>query len=297
MKSTKCIFSIFLLIAFAHSLEQPTQFQSKMPVDNNERTLSVTQTQNTPPQNLNQQSPRAAQGTPNQGAQNMSQMPMPSLNGMMAGNMMMGSAMMHPMMNPLSPANPFSPLSPGHPFSPLNPINQGAVPSGHFINEGEGEEIHSDDSGYMVGDPVNILTDVFDDASGLRVKNKCHSVKSQAVEIANRLMKKQNSKIFKELASYLIKSKFLIGMTEIKLTRALRKRVFGLMGAFSSLGPEHINFIDPEPVEDVDIDEKAIEPEPMQYDMSFADHTYPSIDERNSQDVEEEEENKNERKL
>ena len=50
-----------------------------------------------------------------------------------------------------------------------------------------------------------------------------------AVVIANKIVRQQNRKLFKEIMNYLLKAKFLIGMTEIKLTRVLKKKIFGLM--------------------------------------------------------------------
>jgi hypothetical protein len=185
------------------------------------------------------------------------------LNSMMAGNMMVGNAMMHPLVNPFSIANPFSPMSPGNPFSPLNPLNQHR-PASRFVTIDDDDILNP--HGAVL--PVDLAADVFDDEQGLRVINRCASVKTQALEIANRLMKKQNNKIFKELVSYLIKAKFLIGMTEIKLTRSLRKRVFGLMTAFSSLDHSHFNFVDPEPEEEVG---------PLYSTEQFAS-VYPSLD-------------------
>lgn len=198
---------------------------------------------------------------------------LPNMNSMVAGNMMVGNTMMHPMINPFSPANPFSPMSPGNPFNPLNPLNQRRPPN-RFSLVSDDDIINGD----QLVSPVDLASDVFDDQNGLRVVNKCGNVKTQALEIANRLMKKQNNKIFRELISYLVKAKFLIGMTEIKLTRALRKRVFGLMTAFSSLDHSHFNFVDPEKIVDYSSDA----------DLSKFKTVYPSIDDEDKSDVEEE---------
>ncbi len=189
----------------------------------------------------------------------------PNINSMVAGTQMVGNAMMNPMINPFSPANPFSPMSPGNPFNPLNPLNQ---PRRSKYVLSVDDDVLQDAS---LASPVDLAMDVYDDQQGFKVVNLCGNVKQQALEIANRLMKKQNNKIFKELVSYLVKAKFLIGMTEIKLTRALRKRVFGLMTAFSSLEHQHFNFVDPESedayVPDEDIHKfKSIYPSPEQLD-------------------------------
>lgn len=44
--------------------------------------------------------------------------------------------------------------------------------------------------------------------------------------------------------NYLLKAKFLIGMTEIKLTSTLRKKIFGLMKTSSNINEDNIQFID-----------------------------------------------------
>lgn len=191
----------------------------------------------------------------------------PGMNSMMAGNMMVGNALTHPLVNPFSMANPFSPMNPGNPFSPLNPLNQ-RNPAAPYVTI-EDDDVVSDGS---LAFPADLASEVFDDEKGLRVINRCASVKEQALEIANRLMKKQNNKIFKELVSYLVKAKFLIGMTEIKLTRSLRKRVFGLMTAFSSLDHGHFNFVDPE----------TVEPDRPSYPTEEFASVYPSIDDPNT---------------
>lgn len=195
----------------------------------------------------------------------------PNINSIVAGTQMVGNAMMNPMINPFSPANPFSPMSPGNPFNPLNPLNQ---PRHSKYVLSVDDDVMPDAS---LASPVDLAMDVYDDHQGLKVVNLCGNVKQQALEIANRLMKKQNNKIFKELVSYLVKAKFLIGMTEIKLTRALRKRVFGLMTAFSSLQHQNFNFVDPESVDTYVPDE----------DIQKFKSIYPSTDELDKKDVEE----------
>ena len=44
--------------------------------------------------------------------------------------------------------------------------------------------------------------------------------------------------------NYLLKAKFLIGMTELKLTKTLRKKIFGLMKGQSSINEDNVQFID-----------------------------------------------------
>lgn len=304
------ILSSMILVHCVHTNSQPT---AKNPSNFPQRTLEVTQTKSNLAENSNQKNELGKRNldqtelgtafnpaqTPNSFNQNNMQVQggfqPPSINSMMAGNMMMGNAMTHPMINPFSPANPFSPMSPMNPFNQVSPIAMtNHIPMGHFVTVDD--DGLADDSNDLEG-AADIGRDVFDDASGLRVLNKCHNVKSQAIEIANRIMRKQNNKIFKELLAYLIKGKFLIGMTEIKLTRALRKRVFGLMSAFSSLQHDQINFIDPEPeISDYEPGDEKSDESPafdtltsnQYYDKSFADQSYPNIDDDDKRDVAEE---------
>lgn len=76
------------------------------------------------------------------------------------------------------------------------------------------------------------------------MKNDCKSVKAQAVAIANAVLRKQNKRVFREMLNYLVRSKFLIGLTEIKLTRALRKRIFALMESYNDLHPDQLVYKD-----------------------------------------------------
>ena len=77
----------------------------------------------------------------------------------------------------------------------------------------------------------------------VRVGSYCKNVRKQAVELANAIMKKQNRIIFNELVNYLLKSKYLIGMTEVKLTRVLRKKIYGLMNEYSNINQSNVQFI------------------------------------------------------
>ena len=198
----------------------------------------------------------------NQGGSSFGQM-MPAMNTMMAGNMMLSNAMMNPALQ-------------GFPNTlPLNNFGQGNL----LQNE---DGFQDDDNGFDFGSSVDLMTEVYDDASGLRVASKCGSVKSQAIEIANRIMKKQNTKIFRELISYLVKSKFLIGLTEIKLARSLRKRIFSLMGAFSTLNQDQFNFVNLD--NNIDFKENLTpfflpdDKGSQLFDKSFANKAYPEID-------------------
>ena len=72
---------------------------------------------------------------------------------------------------------------------------------------------------------------------------KCASVQKQAIEISNAVMRRQNKAIYKTLMNYLLKSKYLLTMTEIKLTRVLRKKIYALMNQYSSITEDNIEFI------------------------------------------------------
>ena len=176
------------------------------------------------------------QSQPNEEVQQNQPNQMPNSNSMLP--LMMASMMMSGGNN-----SPFGAQS-SMPMPQPNMAMRQPMPSDRYV-EVDDDGLPEDDNGFDFGASVDLLTEVYDDASGVRVINKCKSVKAQAVEIANRIMKKQNTKIYKELISYLIKSKFLIGMTEIKIARALRKRIFSLMGAFSTLNHDQFNFINP----------------------------------------------------
>ena len=123
-------------------------------------------------------------------------------------------------------------------------MGMGMMPQPNLeYNSGEGESEEGDPNSDDLVAAGNFRHEVFDSLSEIRVKNDCKSVKKQAIEIANAVMKVQSKKIMRELMAYLIKNKFLIGTTEIKLTRALRKRVFGLMEGFSSLQHDQLRFV------------------------------------------------------
>ena len=119
--------------------------------------------------------------------------------------------MMNPMMNPM-----LNPLHPVNPISPLNPVNQ--VMAGHAA-------VH----GHLMG--------------GHHSGGRCGKVQRHAVEIANRLMRKQNKLIYKEIMNYMLKSKFLVGMTEVKLNAALRKKISMLMNQYNGLTEDNVQFV------------------------------------------------------
>ena len=151
-------------------------------------------------------------------------------SAMMPGQLMMAAS--NPYLNPMHPLHPFS-----HSFSVAHHY---MTPQGMMTLNGE------DGFGSHPGfHPGNI-----------QVPSHCTNVKKQALAIANTIMKKQNALVFKKVMSYLLKSKYLIGMTEIKLTRMLRRNIFGIMKGYSVLGDEHVEFVNGG-LEDDDFSENA----------------------------------------
>lgn len=88
----------------------------------------------------------------------------------------------------------------------------------------------------------------------LRSKDHCELVQRQAVQVANNIVKRQNKVIFKELMDYVLKSKFLVGMTEVKLNRVLRRKFVALMKKYSVLSDDNVRLIQSEDEEILDDD-------------------------------------------
>lgn len=167
------------------------------------------------------------------------------------------AAQMAMMNHPMSPVSPFNPVN--NPLiNQLHPLNPGNPVQHHFFKRdgtfevvrdegipGMGMELFGMNQNYDTQD-----SDITDPETTpimvpkITVRSKCDSVKRQAISIANSVMKTQNSIVYSELINYLTKSKFLLGMTEIKLARLLRKRMYSVMKQFSSLTPSNIDFVD-----------------------------------------------------
>ena len=76
----------------------------------------------------------------------------------------------------------------------------------------------------------------------LHVPEFCDSVKKQAISIVNEVLGEQHKMLWENIGKYLMKSKYMVGMTEVKLTRQLRKKLFGIMKMFSSLKFGNVTF-------------------------------------------------------
>lgn len=177
---------------------------------------------------------------------------MPQSLGMtnMPYNYMYGSAMMHPM-NPMSPTGPMGALGAMGAVGEMQAMNGMGGPSGLSNQQPFGSpDALADMNGGVLGDDFspNGGARQLQNWGGLpraevRVGSYCSNVRKQAVEVANAIMKRQNRIVFKELMNYLLKSKYLIGMTEVKLTRVLRKKIYGLMSEYSNIDQTNVQFI------------------------------------------------------
>ena len=104
---------------------------------------------------------------------------------------------------------------------------------------------------------------------GVTNEDKCDTVHRRAMKIASKLLKKQNKMIFEKLMGYLLKSKFLVGMTEIKLNRIMRKKIFNVMRSYSKLSRSNLEFVTvPNEPELSDDDESEEESGVQNFDFS-----------------------------
>lgn len=104
----------------------------------------------------------------------------------------------------------------------------------------------------------------------MRTKDKCALIQRQAVQVANNLVKRQNKIIFKELMNYILKSKFLIGMTEVKLNRVLRRKFVALMKKYTVVSDDNVRLISSEDDEILD-DELGDEDDDLQENVDYQD--------------------------
>lgn len=104
----------------------------------------------------------------------------------------------------------------------------------------------------------------------VRAKDKCELVQRQAVQVANNLVKRQNKVIFKEVMDYILKSKFLIGMTEVKLNRVLRRKFVAVMKKYSVISDDNVRLISSEDDEILD-DELGDEDDDLQPNVDYQD--------------------------
>lgn len=152
-------------------------------------------------------------------------------------------AEMTPTANMLAAANPYlNPLHPLHPFKhEFNVKHHYMTPHGMVTYSHGGGS--SGDHGMGGG------VDISSGGGGLEMPHislggHCETVRRQAMLIAKKLMRNQNKILFKKLMNYLLKSKFLIGMTELKLNKILRRRIYNVMHSYSVLNTNNVEFVD-----------------------------------------------------
>ena len=172
-------------------------------------------------------------------------MPMFGMGGMtppglgltnMPMNYMYGSPMMHPMTQAqgmMGAPNMVNPMM-NQGMAPQDPFNDASMMGNFGDDELNDPSFDGSRQLHMWGELPR---------AQVRVGSYCQNVRKQAVELANAIMKRQNRIVFKELMNYLLKSKYLIGMTEVKLTRVVRKKIYALMNQYSNIDESNVQFI------------------------------------------------------
>jgi hypothetical protein len=157
--------------------------------------------------------------------------------------------------NPTSPSFSVDPMISSGSISMASPHTTGAYPiSGQpltsyapLVRNDHSLTRYSDDNLAFGG--VSLRSGLF---PKLKAKDRCAIIQQQAVQVANNLVKRQNKVIFKELMDYILKSKFLIGMTEVKLNRVLRRKFVALMKKYTVLSDDNVRLISSEDDEILD---------------------------------------------
>lgn len=172
---------------------------------------------------------------------------MPPSLGMtnMPMNYMYGNAMMHPL-NPNANGMGGQMGGPmgGQMGGPMGNQQQPANNASGDVNDFNelGNDIHISDK-FDSTTKLSLFDDPLNPADG--VISQCYDIQQQAIEISNAIMKKQNRVIFKEIMKYLLRSKYLIATTEIKMVRVLRQKIYGLMKEYSSITEDQITAVAP----------------------------------------------------
>ena len=173
---------------------------------------------------------------------NQFQQPM-QMGGMMSPMVM--SSMMAPSLMAMSSAMPMA-VNPMMNMQTPNPFNQpskavsSVLRNPHsMIRQSDDDDIELDDKD-LSGFENSLSGSAFPE---LRVKRQCESIQRQALAVANNLIKRQNKIIFSDLMNYVLKAKFLIGMTEIKLGRVLKKKFVASIQKFSQLTEDNVRLI------------------------------------------------------
>ena len=160
----------------------------------------------------------------------------------------------NPYSNPLHPLNPFhqefNVLH--HYMTPHGMITRAGGNSGNSSGQGDHDEDMDQQMDNWSGDshfshriaPGHNHFGMIGVPSHIGYMDHCTRVERKALAIARRLVRNQNKIIFKKVMNYLLKSKFLIGATEMKLTKIMHRKIYNVMKGFSVMTPSNIEFVE-----------------------------------------------------
>lgn len=74
----------------------------------------------------------------------------------------------------------------------------------------------------------------------LQVDDVCKQNQRKSIAIANRLVKKRSKETFKLIMSFVLKSKFLMGITEVNLSKTLKRKMIELLKLYTNLNEENV---------------------------------------------------------
>lgn len=175
-----------------------------------------------------------------------------------------------PTQDMLAMANPYlNPLHPLHPFKhEFNVQHHYQTPHG-MVTYSNGTGGHGEGGSGMDLSGADMAS--FDRMMGLPeglYPDSCRTVQNKALKIANRLMKDYNRRIFRKIMSYLLKSKFLIGMSEIKLNHIMRRKIYNVMSSFSRVSKSNVEFVHSSQEPTLSDDEDSIDSDVQSIDFS-----------------------------
>ena len=178
----------------------------------------------------------------------------------------------------LQSANPYlNPLHPLHPFKhEFNVQHHYMTPKGmvtyNNTSHGSGDGSSGVGSGLGAGDGLGLLqggeTLSYIGLPHITVNDDCDKVKRQAMLIATKLLKKQNKKLFTKIMNYLLKSKYLIGVTELKLNKILKTKISNAMHTFTRLTSNNVQFVDVQQQPELSDDDDEENSDVQEYDFS-----------------------------
>jgi len=166
-------------------------------------------------------------------------------------NYMYGQPMNHPMtamnqMNGMAMGGLQNPGAQGMPNQNMDGLNN-KLPLGPAAGPNDPQDVNELDDDVKINDDYDVtrklklFEDPLNPSDG--IITQCRDTQKQAIQISNAIMKKQNKVIYKEIMKYLLKSKYLIAMTEIKLVRVLRKKIYGLMKDYSEITEDKLDVV------------------------------------------------------